>query len=687
MVQESIKTALKNFGLTEKELEVYLLLARRGAQKTGQIAKQLKMNKGLSYRLLKNLQKKGVVETTLESPTRYIALSFEKVIDSYVKSKRKEVERIEEAKDSLLSDWNKISQEEVDSTLEKFGVIEGTKKVYKKISQLVEGTKDQISLVVSVYDLSKLDQFGVLEELSKTVCESKLKCQILTQISNSSRKAIKLLKARTSPAINLRGTNLSLGTPKFSRMIIRDDEELLLFISEKNEQSSKKAKDTCLITNSKTIIQSFSGVFEDLWSESVDIENLIVELETGKPASKTQIIKNPSSAREYYNEVLGSAESEIQIVTSSQGLMKLGKDKSTIEEWANEDISIRIMAPIVNENLVFAQELMKFAEVRHIPLGYFETTIVDRKHLFQFKQDSEKQGELIEPTFFENTFYTSDLDYIQRTINLLQDLWKKTRIPSTTPIQIISKSNYKQTHKVFRRIWNQNNLKLDYQSTEQVTEKDVLNKFKEVKRNFKANWSNSKSADTMYFLGARAFALVHPPKHFQLPEMIIGVLQDDEASTFGAVNMLKVFLRADKSKDSPFQLVAHVQNSPKSLSYRKSKLAGFPGVDNIILVNKEQLTVRVYGNTMFAGWTIPIQLYPSKYVLPPACILFEGYGEVHPVIFNLTLPSKRNQTIWSNNLDAFVSFFHPSSKYIGSGTEGTLDRESVQISYPNRKTM
>ena len=80
MVQETIKTALKNFGLTEKELEVYLLLARRGVQKTGQIAKQLKMNKGLIYRVLKKLQKKGVVEATLESPTRYTAIPFEKVI-------------------------------------------------------------------------------------------------------------------------------------------------------------------------------------------------------------------------------------------------------------------------------------------------------------------------------------------------------------------------------------------------------------------------------------------------------------------------------------------------------------------------------------------------------------------------------------------------------------------------------
>ena len=118
------------------------------------------------------------------------------------------------------------------------------------------------------------------------------------------------------------------------------------------------------------------------------------------------------------------------------------------------------------------------------------------------------------------------------------------------------------------------------------------------------------------------------------------------------------------------------------MAYRKAKLAGFPGGQNIILVEKNQLNIRVHGNTFFAGWTIPIPLLPTKYVLPPSCILFEGHGKVRSGMFNNFLPSKRKQDIWYNNLEAFVTFFHPSSKYIGPGTEGSIDRESVQISYP-----
>ena len=81
------------------------------------------------------------------------------------------------------------------------------------------------------------------------------------------------------------------------------------------------------------------------------------------------------------------------------------------------------------------------------------------------------------------------------------------------------------------------------------------------------------------------------------------------------------------------------------------------GGENIILVDKDQLNVRAYGNTSFAGWTIPVPLLPIKYVLPPSCILFEAYVEVRSGMFNIFFPSKRRQDILYNNLEAFVTCF------------------------------
>ncbi len=140
----TIKKTLRDFGLSEKEVDIYILLGKKCPLKSGEIAKQLKLNKGQVYRKLKSLQKKGVIESTLEYPTRYTAVEFEKIIDSFIKSKREEVDQIEESKDDLLSDWKKISQTELESSLERFSVIEGEKKIFQKISQMIKETQNTV---------------------------------------------------------------------------------------------------------------------------------------------------------------------------------------------------------------------------------------------------------------------------------------------------------------------------------------------------------------------------------------------------------------------------------------------------------------------------------------------------------------------------------------------------------------
>ena len=91
MDKEPIKKVLKSFGLTEKETEVYIFLAKQGVLRGRKIAKQMKKDKGQVYRILKSLQKKGLVESTLEFPTRFTAVPFEKVLDLFIKSKQEEV--------------------------------------------------------------------------------------------------------------------------------------------------------------------------------------------------------------------------------------------------------------------------------------------------------------------------------------------------------------------------------------------------------------------------------------------------------------------------------------------------------------------------------------------------------------------------------------------------------------------
>ena len=110
MGSKSIRDILKDFGLSGNQVKIYIHLAKHGVQKGGEISKQTKTAKAITYRTLKTLQGKGFVESTLESPTKYIAVPFETILEQNIKTKKEEALQIEKSKKGLLEDWKNLSK-------------------------------------------------------------------------------------------------------------------------------------------------------------------------------------------------------------------------------------------------------------------------------------------------------------------------------------------------------------------------------------------------------------------------------------------------------------------------------------------------------------------------------------------------------------------------------------------------
>ncbi len=103
--------ALEDLGLTQTDAEIYFLLAREGPQKGRDIAETLGLYKQQLYRSLKRLQKKGMVNASLQRPARFCAMSLEKVVDFLIEAKKKQALALQESKEELLSTWRAIAKE------------------------------------------------------------------------------------------------------------------------------------------------------------------------------------------------------------------------------------------------------------------------------------------------------------------------------------------------------------------------------------------------------------------------------------------------------------------------------------------------------------------------------------------------------------------------------------------------
>jgi sugar-specific transcriptional regulator TrmB len=678
----TIKKTLKNFGLSEKQAEIYIFLGKSGPLKGGEITKRLNMNKGQVYRILRKLEKKGLVEETLEFPARFTAVPLEAVIDSFVKSKREEAAHIEEAKKGLLSAWNKISQSELESSVEKFSVIEGKKKIFHKISQTINETNSQFSMKLTVSDLFEAEQFGVFDILNKHPMKSKIQFRVLTQLSKKNLNAIKLLNTKLKPKLDFRGKDPSLGSPTFTRMVIRDNDEIIFFISNKKGASLKDGKEVCLCTNCKSIIEAFLDIFEDSWKDSKDIEDQIIEIETGKTPPKTQVIKDPGAAKNIFYKILDSAEEEILVITSSNGLIGLINEKPRFRDWSNRGINIRIMAPIIGENLNVAQELLEFGEVRHVPMGFLGTTIIDGTHLFQFKNLPLEQETPVTMEHFENTFYTNDHEHIEKTENMLNNIWKNAYTPSTITLSAITRIDTPEDtslsdKKMIAELKKIHGLdSKDVKLPRRFTEKALLNKFINAKR----VPIKDLSKDPVTFYCSAGQAVIHPPKHFDLPHMLFHIFHLNKKSAFGAEDAMIITVRHETPNGYSYLPGAFITDNPEALAFWKKTFAGLPFEQHV--VNKNEFHVQIQHNTLFAGWTVPIPLSPQQRILPPSCILIEGYGNIKTSKYTIREPSGDTIINEVNYSEAFVTFMHPSSKYTGPGTDGFFYREFLSTTYP-----
>jgi sugar-specific transcriptional regulator TrmB len=679
--EETIKAVLTNAGLTEKEAVVYILLAKHEPLKGAEIAKLAKKDKAQVFRILKNLQAKGFIEATLEYPIRYTVMPFESILENFVKSKREEITFVEKAKEDLLYHLRKKSF--VEPSLDKFVVVKGNKRIYSRISKMFMETKRHLSVATTASNLMKTDRFGVFESFFHSPLRSKIRCRFLVEFCKDSLSFVKTLTERMPKSgFNFRARNPDLDLSLFPRMIAKDDEEILFFTSLPGAEGSEK-DEVCLWTNSKSLVQAFTVVFEDLWRNSTDLQSRIVEIETGELPPKTCVFDVAEEAERKYREILLGAEEQIVFMTSSKNLSGFLKNKSSLENWAEKGVSVRIMAPIVNENLEVAMRISRICEVKHVPIDYPEATVIDGQHYFQFKSSSAvEEGCRLVP-IFSNTFYTNDPGYVEKMKNMFDGFWENSFAPSPVTLETILEKS-RRSHE-----WSSSDMKPSYfkkvsglsfrdrKENAIGSERNVLGKIIDTD----SFSSEVEPNSPMRMHGSTGNAIIRPPSQFNLPEMVIAVFHIEKHSSFGEEDTLLIYLWLEAKAGPAFVPVAVVLDNPKGQKIWRVMMDGTPASKNVQLVKKNELQVRVHGNTLFAGWTKEISLF-KKLSLPPACLLIEGHGGLKTDSFTLLFPSGYKSEIERNGCEAFVTFFHPSSKYSGPGTDGFFARDYVATTYP-----
>jgi sugar-specific transcriptional regulator TrmB/CBS domain-containing protein len=425
MSEKDVTKFLQILGLSKREIQVYMFLAKSGVQSTSFVAKRLKMERVQAYRTFKKLQEKGFIEATLERPTRFTIVPFEALVDNFINAKKNEVVNLNDHKQDLLIAWQSISAPESEYPVAKFSIITGKKKIHSKMLNMIEESKSEVIVLTTALGLIQEDIAGIFDAVLSPTEDSKVQTQIITEIIPENLRVIERIDGNIAEdKLNIKLRHVNMSSKFFPRFLIKDGEEAILYTPFGNETSVLNLEDEGLWINDKMFISVLKAFFVQMWHSGVDVSRRIEELKSGIPIGETLVIKDVEEALHKVTKILDSAKKEIVVITSSKSINRLAEDDSIIK-YFKKGLKTRIMASIDLDNLEPAQKLAKTYEVKHVPISYLTMLVVDNKHLFMFKMPPLSDFGTESAFYYVDAFYSSDPSQIERVSEMLDDIWKR----------------------------------------------------------------------------------------------------------------------------------------------------------------------------------------------------------------------------------------------------------------------
>ncbi len=259
----TIEDTLTRFGLLKNEIRVYLYLARSGEKKAGEIAESISLHRTETYRILRDLEKKGIVFSIFEKPLKFTAVALDKAIDLLVDAQKIKIKLLEQEKPSIVELWQSMPQPKVENAKkELFQMLEGEQQVLMKANELLEKSEEKFQIYASADYLSEL-YYNDFSDKLKTQAD-KVELNVITDNSTKSAYFIGQMAWLSESHRIVESQNL----PCF---MISDNKEVLIAFHEKdggeNEDSKKKYRTAAIWTNYNALVNMLQVLFEKLSEE------------------------------------------------------------------------------------------------------------------------------------------------------------------------------------------------------------------------------------------------------------------------------------------------------------------------------------------------------------------------------------------------------------------------------------
>lgn len=193
---------LRNIGLTENEIKIYLSLLKTGSNTAYEIGKQTGIYRVHVYDKLEQLMDKGLVTHVFKGAKKYFQATHPTKLRQYVEDKKKEVQKQEEDVESILPELEALTNlPREDTFVEVFKGKEGLKYFLKDIITTLKDKKEKTVFITGIDDARYNETLPIF---MKQYFRDLKRYDIPEKVITVKKKGIFLFKKETAPATEYR---------------------------------------------------------------------------------------------------------------------------------------------------------------------------------------------------------------------------------------------------------------------------------------------------------------------------------------------------------------------------------------------------------------------------------------------------------------------------------------------------
>lgn len=245
---------LQDFGLSEKEAKIFHALSLLGSANSSQITNASQYNRLQTYRAVKGLLDRGLVEISLERPRRYTPLKIEHAISLLEQDAANRMMQLESKKELLLQKWSELKSLSLKQQFT-FRIIQGEKNVLKFAIMLYESAQKEINIILKGNEIVRWVIGGVDDSLQRKAL-NRIIIRAITEFNLNNASAV----GRFLQFCDLRHVPLLNTAP----LIVIDDKEVLICLNSNNQGIPENA----IWTNHPELVGIFSSFFINQWNSA-----------------------------------------------------------------------------------------------------------------------------------------------------------------------------------------------------------------------------------------------------------------------------------------------------------------------------------------------------------------------------------------------------------------------------------